>query len=389
MTDTGMRDAVAPVLRGGRPSTWAYRDVSADRDDPRGWAESTATATIDELVARGAPEADAEAIADELIEPPGVAAPVSRYVLVQDGEVVVSEVLPGPAKASDRIGHGLVPDVLPLVAHRPLDLTFLVVEVGRDGGGFRVYRFGHGEVQSEQQLQGRTDTLHKIRGGGWAHKRMQSHTEELWRQNVGELGAAIDATVRRTSAGLVVVAGDIRARQLLELELSEETRAMLSVVPSDTRAPDAADDALVSQVEVALARIVAQRVHDSLDLLRARLGRGDGTAVDRLGEVVTALASAQVDTLLLDPDAFDDRTLLALGDVPWVASAPEGALDAEVLGELPAASALARAALLTDARVVLASAGSLPGDGGIGALLRWPVGPPTPGGGGGGGGDAG
>jgi len=379
MSDAEVRQSVAPVLRGGRPSTWAYRDVSADRGDPRGWAESIATATVDELVALGAPRADAEVVADELVEPPGVPAPVSRWVLVQDGQVVLSEVLPGPAKASDQLGHGPVPDVLPLLAHRPLDLTFLVVEVGRDGGGYRVYRFGHGEVQDEQQVQGRTDTLHKIQGGGWAHKRMQSHTEELWRQNVGELGAAIDATVRRTSAGLVVVAGDIRARQLLELELSEETKEVLSVVPTDTRAPDAADDALVSQVEVALARIVAQRVHDSLDLLRAHLGRGDGTAVSRLGEVVAALASAQVDTLLLDPSALDDRILLVLGDAPWVASAPEEALDAEVLGELPAASALARAALLTDARVVLASTGSLPGASGVAALLRWPVGPATPG----------
>jgi hypothetical protein len=108
-------------------------------------------------------------------------------------------------------------------------------------------------------------------------------------------------------------------------------------------------------------------------------GRGDGTAVSRVGEVVAALAAAQVDTLLLDPSAVDDRTLLALGDAPWVATAPEEALGAEVLAELPAASALARAALLTDARVVLASAGALPGGTGLGALLRWPVGPARPG----------
>jgi len=379
VTDTEVRDSLAPLLRGGRPTTWAYADVSEDRDDPRGHAESLATSTLDALVRAGAPEADARLVVEELVAPPGAPAPVSRYVLVQDGELVLSEVLPGPPKAAAALGHGPVPDALPLLAHRPVDLTFLVVEVGRDGGGFRVYRFGHGEVQREEQVQGRTDTLHKIVGGGWAHKRMQSHTEELWRQNVGELADAIDSAVRRHRAGLVVVAGDIRARQLVELELSEETRGLLSVVPADTRAPDASDDALVGQVEVALARVVAQRVHDALDLLRTRLGRGDGTAVTRLGEVVPALAAAQVDTLLLDPAAVDDRTLLALGDAPWVATAPEESLGAAVLGELPAASALARAALLTDAHVVLASAGSLPGDSGLGALLRWPVGPGTPG----------
>lgn len=62
-----------------------------------------------------------------------------------------------------------------------------------------------------------------------------------------------------------------------------------------------------------------------------------------------------------------------------MATAPEEAPGAEVLAELPAASALARAALLTDARVVIASAGALPGDTGLGALRRWPVGPARPG----------
>ncbi len=51
---------------------------------------------------------------------------------------------------------------------RPFDLPFLVVTVGREGGGFRSYRLGHaptGAAEDEQRVQGRTDTLHKAKSG--------------------------------------------------------------------------------------------------------------------------------------------------------------------------------------------------------------------------------
>lgn len=95
MTDTEVGDSLTPLLRGDRPTTWAYADVSADREDPRGWADSLATATLDALVQAGATVDDARVLAEELVAPLGVPAPVSRYVLVQGGEVVLSEVLPG------------------------------------------------------------------------------------------------------------------------------------------------------------------------------------------------------------------------------------------------------------------------------------------------------
>lgn len=379
MSEPAVPEPVLDLLRESGPSTWAYLDVSTDVSDPRGYATSLGTSTADALVQAGAPPADIEALTDVLVSPPGAPAPVSRYVLVRDGRIVLDEVLLGSPRAAASLGHGPVPDLLPLFAHRPVDLAYLVVEVGRDGGGFRVYRYGQGDPVSEQQVQGRTDTLHKFQGGGWSHRNMQSHTEEIWRQNVAQLAQAVDETVRRTSAALVVVAGDIRARQLIEPELSEETRSILSVVAVDTRASDASDAALVTQVEAELARIVEQREEHALDLLRTHLGRSDGTAVTRVGEVATALAAAQVDSLLLSPPELRDRTLLALATAPWVATAPEAALGAPVLGSVPAASALARAAVLTDARVVLTSGGSLPDQTGVGALLRWPMGPETPG----------
>src|SRR5690606_17929864 len=102
-----------------------------------------------------------------------------------------------------------------------------------------------------------------------------------------------------------------------------------------------------------------------------------------------------------------DRTLLALDDEPWVAVSPEEAESARRVETVPAASALVRAALATDARVLFADdepfdeiAGVEPdrsepvddaeepqarndlerhpilASGAI-ARLRWPVGPPV------------
>lgn len=378
MIETPIRESFLTLLRDAQPVTWAYLDASRDVPDPRGYVTSVGTSTIDSLLEAGAPREDAEAIVGELSEPPGVPSPVSRYVLARGGEVVVSELLPGEPRLPHALGHGPVADVLPVLAHRPIEVSYLVVEAGRDGGGFRTFRYGAVAPEGEDQVQGRTDTLHKFQGGGWAHRNMQSHTEEIWRQNVAELAKAVDVAARRASASLIVVAGDIHARRLLEAELTEESRRLLSTVPVDTRAPDASDEALVSQVEQELARIIDEREADALELLEANLGRGDGTAVTRVGEVVAALASAQVETLLIDPAALGDRTLLALGGEPWLATAPEGALDATVLGEEPAASVLVRAAVLTDARIVLTSNVTLPDGNGVAATLRWPVGPPPP-----------
>ncbi|MFR0656762.1 hypothetical protein SB719_19650, partial [Pantoea sp. SIMBA_079] len=61
---------------------------------------------------------------------------------------------------------------------------------------------------------------------------------------------------------------------------------------------------------------------------------------------------------------------------PWIASAPEQDYGAGELGIIPASVAIARAAVLTDARVIVVSPGELPNDAPAAALLRWPVGPP-------------
>ncbi|WIE65312.1 hypothetical protein DEI99_001935 [Curtobacterium sp. MCLR17_036] len=374
-------------LEHGGTWAWAYADASGNVEDPRRQAALRLRAVEEALRAQGATDDVVDTVAAEFEQEAGVPSPVSRYVLVHDGSVVVSDVLPGRLHGAGSVGVGsvgvgAVPDLVPLVAHRPVDLPFLVVHASKEGGAFRTYRLGHAPVaaaESEQQVQGRNDTLHYAKAGtGWKQPHWQQHTEEIWRQNSAETAAAVDEAVRTLRPGLVVVAGDVTARELLVKALSAETRALTSVFPGDPRADAGAEQAFVEHVETALARAVATHRHDLEDRLRTHAGRGDNQVVTGIGSVVEALQQAQGSTVALDAVAIGDRTLLALAGAPWVATAPEQAAGTPVIGAVPAVCALVRAAVLTDAELVLVNAASLPGGAPAAALLRWPVGPAVP-----------
>ena len=60
-----------------------------------------------------------------------------------------------------------------------------------------------------------------------------------------------------------------------------------------------------------------------------------------------------------------------------MATSSAEALGAGELGAVPAADALVRAAILTDARVVVASSGEIPDGSSACAILRWPTLPPS------------
>ncbi|QSB24045.1 baeRF2 domain-containing protein [Curtobacterium sp. 24E2] len=381
MTSTNVTNELHRILgqrlEAGGTWAWAYVDASGNVEDPRRQAALKLRGVEETLRAQGSDLAAVDVIAGELEDSPGVPSPVARYVLVHDGELVLSEVLPGPVHAAESIGVGAVPDLVPLVAHRPIDLPFLVVQVGKDGGGYRAFKLGHPATKDdEERITGETFDQHKVKGGfgDWKQPRWQSRTEEIWRQNTAEVAAAIDKAVERLAPALIVVAGDLQARPMLVERLSAESRKLVSEVPGG----GFDEDVLGDHVRVALARVIATHRHDLEDALRSHIGRGDNQAVTGLGPVVQALQQAQGATIALDAVAVGDRTLLALGAAPWVATAPEQAVGVPVIGPVPAVCALVRAAVLTDAELVLVNAASLPGGVAAAALLRWPVGPAVP-----------
>ncbi len=207
--DVHERDERAARDPGGRLEVggtwaWAYADVSGNVEDPRRQAALKLRAVEESLRAPGRECRGRRHDRRRVRAGAGVPSPVTGTCSCTTASSCC-EVLPGTCTTAEAIGVGAVPDLVPLVAHRPVDLPFLVVHVGREGGTFRAYRLGHAPdtlAGSEQQVQGRTDTLHYAKAGtGWKQPHWQAHTEEIWKQTSAEVAGAVDEAVRRLRPG--------------------------------------------------------------------------------------------------------------------------------------------------------------------------------------------
>lgn len=331
-----------------------------------------------QLEAQGAASADIEAMEQALQPAAGLPSPVSRFVLVHEGKAEVNEVLPGDLVLPERLAVEPIPDLLPLVKHRPEELPYVVAEVSREHGEIRLYRAGAGAPSSVREVEGESEHVHKFHGGGWSELRFQHHTEDVWRRNADEVAGEIDRVAVASGARLIVLAGDIRARGLVKDNLSEASQALLSEVDSHTHTAGADSANLEDHVNQHVAEVWAEEQQTVMDRLAVQEGQANPEAAHGVGAVVHALQQAQVDTLILDDAALSQRTMLALDAEPWIATAKEEAAGAGVLGEVPAPAALLRAAALTDARVLLVPGPVLPDGVHVAALLRWSSGPDVP-----------
>ena len=345
-------------------------DFSEDRENPEGLAESRRRSVRDRLNRMGADDATVAAIEDALSTPSGLPSPFSRFLLARDGEVAVDEAVPGTARG-ETLEVGVLPRLAPLIATGVDEFPYLVVRTSRDGGDVAVHRTGAFFPETTASVEGRTDTLHKVKGGGWAQLNQQEHVEELWKQNQQELSAEVDRLVREVRPRLLVVSGDTRARRLLLDAVGQASRAIAVELDANTRS-EGTDAARLAAFTAEQVAAVEQRDRtEALDLLRTRVSQERAAADVGLREVVGALQQAQVDTLFVDVAALDGETLLALDGVPWVARPGDETGDAAAVGEVPAAEAILRAALLTDARILTATQQAMCA--GAAALLRWPA----------------
>ncbi|NUP75255.1 MAG: hypothetical protein HOQ07_11505 [Sinomonas sp.] len=319
-----------------------------------------------QLAAAGASAKDAKAAQSLVWSAKGIPGPVSRYVLIRDGEVAVNEILPG--RTQTLVECGPIPDLLPLANSRNSDVDYLVVEAERADALISRYRASTRGLIDRQAVSGETENLTKGPVGGWSQGKYQHRTEEIWRRNGADVAAEINRIVEEGDVELVVLAGDERARLKVREALSERAAALVQTVGMNSSAAGADRERFEVEVEAVVAAVAARRQHAMLERLVGGLGSvaaGDWT------ETVRALQQARVDTLLLSPEAAEGRTLIALGAEPWLAAAESETLGALVLGRVEASSALLRAAVLTKADTVLFPKGALDSGEAAAALLRW------------------
>jgi hypothetical protein len=270
-----------------------------------------------------------------------------------------------------------LPRVGPLIEWAQTAIPHLVVLADRAGADIVVFSrdaaesgAGGAPVVSVGEETGDDPMLRKTSRGGWSQRRYQNRAENLWEQNAKAVADQVASLVDETGSRLVVVAGDVRALQLLREHLPAQTGELLREVDG-SRAPGSGLDEIADDVVKLAATVAAE---DTVEFLRQfKQERGQRhLGAEGAKATIAALAAARVDTLLIHDDPDDSRTAWFGPEPGMVAETAQALSDMGV--DDPQAARLVdvaiRAAFATGAAVrIVPSVGSV--QEGIGAILRF------------------
>jgi hypothetical protein len=255
----------------------------------------------------------------------------------------------------------------PTLAHRQARPPYLLVLVDRAGADLAYV--AHDVQRASGSVEPERRVLQKIRGAGWSQRRIQQRAEDSWEQNARKVADEVDRWVTRYRPPLVLLAGDVRARTLLDDHLGDEARKLLVEI-SGSRADDGAPRANEEELTALLDGLGDARTAALLERLEAEAGVAERSCAG-LDAVFAALREHRVDTLLVDLEA-DWPTAWTSTEDPTLVATDEPAL--RDLGDQrpvssDAAQIAVRAAIATGAEVWCVPGGRLPT--GVAALLRW------------------
>ena len=352
----------------------SHDSESADRELELRWAGHRT-----ELAEQGADEPTLAALDRAVADADPAVGRAGRVLVAADGRVLLDRTLAEPP-GRPSAAWGPVPDVLPLLLDVPEPTTAVVVRVDKSGGEILLAGEDGAGAQQVDEVRGDRSPLHKTRGGGWKHLKMQHTVENTWRANVAALAERVDAEVRRTGARVLVLAGDGQSRTLLRDALAERSASIAVDVEHSGGRSGADDDELAGAVEAAARNVVDAERQAVLERLDQALGRPDGLAVGGLEPVLEALRAQQVDTLFLDGGVTRDGELWVGEVASQVATDAERlrGLGSEPVGQVPVDVALLAAAAASGAAFEPLGGGRTglvgkPVEDGVAALLRYPL----------------
>ena len=374
-------DSLKPLLHHQGPLTTVCLDVTraeeaGDRELRGRW-----NGLRRELEGKGAPDRTLDAIEEAVLRPTHVPGRHGRYVVASGDRILFDRVL-ADAPIRDEAFHDSSPSLLPAVRAADEAVRYLLVEVDRLGADLSWSGTEtHTPDTDAGQVEGGHDVLHKVRSGGWSHRRMQSRVEDSWERNAEAVAAELERVITDRRPELVVLTGDVRATALLREEVGHRTAELLVELPGGSRADGVKEDAFAAKLAEVLEAFRARRRETAVDRLREALGRGDG-AVTELGDVVDVLRRGQVAELFILRNAAGDSVAhlnersLWVGPDPMQVAVSRGDLSALGVAkgeahQLRADIAVLRAALAQDAGLTFALEGSVNLVDGLGALLRW------------------
>jgi hypothetical protein len=329
----------------------------------------------DSLAEQGADAATLDAMEAAVGGHADVAGGHGQLLVGSGGELRYDVALPEPPRR-ETARWSAVPDLMPMVAQLGGRVPHVLALVDRVGADITV----HGPAGDwSLQVQGDSSEVHRVSVGGWAQLKYEHRAENLWEANARQVADAIESAVRATAARVVVLAGDVRARETLRKVLAAPAAELVVELQTGGRAEGIDAERLAAEVDAVVARVAADSDRAVVDRFTEARGQtdagvGDVLAVAGVADTVEALRKAQVETLLVVDDPSSDAEA-------WIGPEPAhlGLTEQELAGmgvAEPARdrldAALVRAAAGTDASIVTLAPGQLEIRDGVGATLRYP-----------------
>ena len=349
--------------------------LDATSDEPKGPGEVRLRwrNLREDLEGQGADDRTLQALDDAVDRGHAPDGSAGRVLVAGAGGLLLDRFVELPPASPGTATWAQAPDLLTVVTTVPEEITAVAVHVDDTGGTVRA------PGADPEQVEGDSDgPVHKASGtAGPGEATADARVEETWKRNARAVAERVEKLASSTGAQQIVLTGTAPARARLLDELTPHTADLVYEVESS--GGQGPDDLAATMLTAADAVRETRRTR-TLQRWAEAAGRSDGYAVTGIADVLSAVRAQAVDTLVVDPTKAPGRDVWSSdrGEPSELALERDEltALGTEPGAEVALVPAALRAVAAADGDLVLVGPDDeVTLEQGVGALLRFPIGP--------------